>query len=261
MADVTSRLTDQQMADLCALADGTLPDARRAAVEEWVASSPELQALLVRQRRSVAATRATASEEPSASLAASVSSQARDARGGRKRSLIPRLAFGGVAAAAATAIVLVLVLGGGTAGPSVADAAELAGLPATRPAPPRVEGHPTLLKEEVEGVWFPDFSRQYGWRAAGVRHDKVDGRDATVVYYRKGDQEIAYVIVSGSGLPKPSDVSETVRRGVEYEALNSEGHPAVTWERVGHTCVLTGAASPAELLTLASWRGGSALNY
>ena len=43
MADVASRLTEQEMADLCALADGTLPDARRAAVEEWVASSPELQ--------------------------------------------------------------------------------------------------------------------------------------------------------------------------------------------------------------------------
>ena len=110
-------------------------------------------------------------------------------------------------------------------------------------------------------MWFPDFSRRYGWRAAGVRHDKVDGRDATVVYYRKGEREIAYVIVSGAGLPKPSSVSESVRRGVEYGSFSSEGHPAVTWERVGHTCVLTGAASDAELLTLASWRGGGALNY
>ena len=260
MDDVVSRLTDKEMADLCALADGTLSDARRAAVEEWVASSSDLRTLLERQRRSVAATRVTASEEPSAALAASVATRASDARGGR-RSLMPRLALGGVAAVAASAIVLVVVLGGGTAGPSVADAAELAGLPATGPAPPRVEGHPTLLKEEVEGVWFPDFSRQYGWRAAGVRHDKVDGRDATVVYYRKGEREIAYVIVAGPGLPKPSDVSKSVRGGVEYGGFSSQGHPAVTWERVGHTCVLTGAASDAELLTLASWRGGGALSY
>jgi anti-sigma factor RsiW len=249
------------MANLCALADGTLPDARRAEVEEWVASSPELRALLERQRRSVAATRATASEEPSASLAASVASHAREARGGRKRSLMPRLAFGGVAAAAAAAIVLVLVLGGGTAEPSVADAAELAGLPATGPAPQRVDGHPNLLKAEVEGVSFPDFARRYGWRPAGQRDDKVDGRDATVVYYRKGEREIGYVIVSGPGLPNPSDGSATVRRGVEYETLSFQGGPAVTWERVNHTCVLTGTASNAELLTLASWRGGGALNY
>ena len=261
MTDVASRLTEQEMADLCALADGTLPDARRAAVEEWVASSPEVRALLERQRRSVAAARATASEEPSASLAASVATQASDARGGPKRSLMPRLAFGGVAATAATAIVLVLVIGGGTAEPSVADAAELAGLPATGPAPPRVEGRPSLLQAEVEGVGFPDFARRYGWRAAGVRHATIDGRDATVVYYRKSGREIAYVIVSGSGLPKPSDVSETVRRGVEYETLSSEGHPVVTWERLGHTCVLIGDAPPAELLTLASWRAGGALNY
>jgi hypothetical protein len=174
---------------------------------------------------------------------------------------MPRLAFGGVAAAAATAIILVLVLGGGTAGPSVADAAELAGLPATGPAPPRVEDHPTLLKEDVEGVSFPAFARRYGWHAAGVRHDSIDGRDATVVYYRKEGREIAYVIVSGAGLPKPSDISETVRRGVDYETLSSDGRVAVTWERLGHTCVLIGDASPAELLTLASWRGGGALNY
>ena len=261
MAEVASRLTDEQMADLCALADGTLPDARRAAVEEWVASSPELQALLERQRNSVAATRVTASEEPSASLAASVATQARDARGGRKRSLMPRLMLGGVAAAAASAILLVLVLGGGTGGPTVADAAELAGLPASGPAPQRVDGHPNRLNAEVEGVWFPDFARRYGWRAGGVRHDRIDGRDATVVYYRRSGQEIAYVIVSGGSLPNPSAVSETVRRGVEYGGFSSQGHPAVTWERVGHTCVLTGAASDAELLTLASWRGGGALNY
>jgi hypothetical protein len=67
--------------------------------------------------------------------------------------------------------------------------------------------------------------------------------------------------VSGSGLPKPSDVGETVRRGVEYETLSSGGHPVVTWERLGHTCVLIGDAPPAELLTLASWRAGGALNY
>jgi hypothetical protein len=95
----------------------------------------------------------------------------------------------------------------------------------------------------------------------GVRSDNVDGRHATVVYYRKGGRQIAYVIVSGSGLPQPSGAERSVRQGVEYDALRAAGHPAVTWRRLGNTCVLTGAASPGELLTLASWRGGGALRY
>ena len=45
MGDLASRLTDEQMADLCALADGTLPPDRRPLVEGWVATSPELQQL------------------------------------------------------------------------------------------------------------------------------------------------------------------------------------------------------------------------
>jgi hypothetical protein len=39
------------------------------------------------------------------------------------------------------------------------------------------------------------------------------------------------------------------------------GRPTVTWRRLGHTCVLTGTASSAELLALASWRGGGTLRY
>jgi hypothetical protein len=260
MSDVESRLTDEQMAELCALADGTLPSERRAAVEAWVASSPELEAVLERQRRSLAATRAVASEPAPASLRAAIQGRV-SARGrDRARRLVPRLAFGGAAAAVAT-VALVLAINGGRSPPTVADAAQLAAQPPSGPAPARLEGTRTQLAADVEGVQFPDFRRRYGWRPAGVREDTIDGRDATVVYYRKGDRQIGYVIVSGSGLPPPSAADETVLRGVEYQTLRSAGVPAVTWRRVGHTCVLTGAASRAELLTLASWRGGGALSY
>jgi anti-sigma factor RsiW len=259
MADVEEQLTDEQITELCALADGTLPPERRATVEAWVASSPALQQLLERQRRSLAATAAPASEPVPPALRASVEAEVAGRRRDRSRWL-PRLAFGGVAAAVAT-VALVLVLGGGSAGPTVADAAEVAALPPSGPAPARVEGSRTQLAADVEGVRFPDFRRPYGWQADGIREHTIDGREATVVYYRKGDRRVAYVIVSGSGLPPPTSADGTVRRGVEYQTLRTDGRPAVTWQRVGHTCVLTGEASRAELLALASWRGGGALAY
>jgi hypothetical protein len=261
MGDPTSRLSERQIADLSALADGTLPPDRRDEVEAWVAASPELQALLERQRYSLRATRVAASEPMPPSLPAAVEGQMPKARRGGGRRLVPRLAFGGAAAAAVLAVVLVLSLGGGASEPTVADAAELATLPASGPPPARAEGSRTELAAGVEGVQFPDFRPRYGWRASGIRHGRVDGRDATVVYYRKDGRRIGYVIVAGSGLPTPSGAEPTTRRGVEYNALREEGNPAVTWERVGHTCVLTGAASDAELFTLASWRGGGALDY
>jgi hypothetical protein len=260
MGDVSEQVTDEQMANLCALADGTLSPERREAVEAWVASSPELQKLLERQRRSLAAAHGPASEPLPGSLRTSVEAEVAGRRRERSRRLVPRLAFGGAAAAVAT-VALVLVLGGGSAAPTVADAAELAALPPSGPAPARLEGSRTQLAADVQGVGFPDFRHRYGWRADGVREDTVDGREATVVYYREGGRQIAYVIVSGSGLPPPSGADETVRRGVEYQTLRAEGQPAVTWRRVGHTCVLTGEASRAELVALASWRGGGELSY
>ena len=87
-----------------------------------------------------------------------------------------------------------------------------------------------------------------------MRHGRVDGRDATVVFYRKDGRRIAYVIVAGSGLPRPSGGQATTRHGVAYQTLRVNGRLAVTWPRAGHTCVLLGDASRAELVKLASWR-------
>ena len=46
-------------------------------------------------------------------------------------------------------------------------------------------------------VTFPNLARWAGWQAQGVLHGKVDGRDATVVFYRKDGRRIAYAIVAG----------------------------------------------------------------
>jgi hypothetical protein len=94
-----------------------------------------------------------------------------------------------------------------------------------------------------------------------VSRDEVDGRAATAVYYEKGGRRIGYVVLAGSAIPRPSGAQAMNRRGVRYEALDVDGRSTVTWQRLGHTCVLTGATSRAELLRLASWRAGGNLRY
>jgi hypothetical protein len=255
MDDVVSRLSARELAELCALADGTLPAERRPEVEARVAASPELLELVERQRRAVVATRALAEEPTPAPLREAVEAlrSGRDARRSRAWRLVPRLALAG-GLAAAVAVVAAVVLSGGPGGPTVADAARLASTSSTGPPPPPLTNSATKLAMDVEGVVFPNLGPLYGWHAGGVRRGRVDGRNATVVFYRKDGRRIGYVIVAGSGLPRPSGAEATTKSGVQYQTLRLNDRLAVTWRRGGRTCVLIGDATRAELLKLASWR-------
>jgi anti-sigma factor RsiW len=249
---MASQLSEREMAELSALADGTLPADRRAEVEARVAASPELQELLERQRQALVAMQAIAADEPPASLSATIERQRRTRRSGRHIWLEWRVALPALAAVAAV-VVAALLLTGGPGAPSVADAAALGTRPPTEPAPGPAGTSATRLAIGVQGVAFPDFARAYGWTALGVRHGHIDGRAATVVYYGKGERRLAYVIVSGQGLIPPPNGDVSTVRGVEYRILRFDGHLAVTWRRGGHTCVLLGQAGAPELVKLASW--------
>ena len=249
MSDLLSNLSEREIAELCALADGTLPADRRAEVEARIAASPELAELLERQRRAVAATQSLTSEAPPASLVESVEALRSRPRSRAPR-FVPRLAIAGGLAAVA-AVVASIVLSGGPGGPTVADAAGLAGKPPNGPAPAPISA--TKLSADVQGVAFPNFARWAGWQTQGVRRGRVDGRNATVVFYSKGSRQIAYVIVAGAGLPRPAGGQATTRRGVVYQTLRLKGRLAVTWPRAGHTCLLIGDSTGAELVRLASW--------
>jgi hypothetical protein len=102
----------RELAELAALADGSLPPERRAMLEAQVAASPELAGLLAEQERALALTRGVAAETgaPSA-LRARIDAQRRS-----RRSPARRLVTVGAAAAAAASAVLVgfLVLDRGT---------------------------------------------------------------------------------------------------------------------------------------------------
>jgi anti-sigma factor RsiW len=261
MSDVASQLTDREMAELCALADGSLPDERRAAVEAWIAADPALRELLDRQRQSVAATQALANDPVPASLQATVEGRRTrpSSRQGRTRRFVPRLAF--VGAIALVVAVVAALLTGGPGAPNVAEAARLTEQAATAPAPPPRDGSATQLAEDVDGVVFPNFLESYGWQAVGLRRDEINGRDATTVFYEKDGKQIAYVIVSGSGLNPPKGAPSTTRDDTVFHTFSLNGKRAVTWQRLGHTCILVGPVSNEELQTLAGWRGNGALSY
>ena len=259
MDDVISRLSDQEAADLCAFADGSLPAERRAEVEARVAASPELTALVARQRRALVATQALADEPVPSSLTASVEGllPRRAARPRRRLGLV--LSAAGVLAAVAIAVV-VLSVSSGPAAPSVAAAAELAMQTPSGPPPAAVAGTGKLAAS-VGGVTFPDLQAEYGWRPAGMRRGEVGGRAATVVYYEKDGQRVGYAIVAGPALARPQAAASTTRSGVQYQTLAQQGQQVVTWRSGGRTCVMVGPVPAGELVDLASWGGTGATSY
>jgi anti-sigma factor RsiW len=263
--DLTNGLSDDELADLARLADGTLPADRRAEVEARVAASPRLSSIVARQGIALEALRGTTEIGAPARLRADVERRrgaVRERRGGGRRLAIGR-SLAAVAAVAAVGLALILVLPSGfSGGPSVADAASLAEKPPTQPAPRAVPGTPALLRAEVDDVPFPNYAAKFGWKSAGAREDDPSGREATTVHYRKGARTIQYTIVSGDALDPPSDARTTTRAGVEYRSFRHDGRTVVTWERDGHTCVLSAkAVRPAELLALADWRGKGAIPF
>jgi hypothetical protein len=247
--------TKTELAELSALADGTLDPARRAEVEARIAASPELNALYERERRVVDALhQARATERAPEQLRARIEA----ARPARTVVARRRLAYvGGLAGAlAAVALALVLVLPGGAPGaPSVSDAAALATRGATQapPAPDPVRPQ-AMLQQNVGEVYFPNWGGSLGWHAVGARTDRLGGHRAVTVYYKWRDKRIAYTIVSAPALAKPAAQS-TWLHGTELRTQTQDGRLVVSWYRAGDTCILSGRGVKAgELQKLAAWR-------
>jgi anti-sigma factor RsiW len=231
--------------ELALLVDGQLEASRAAELE----AQPELAARIAQIRAGRDQLRAAAaSVEAPFELRRRVDALGGAPRGRRLR-WRPLAALAGVAAAAV--IALVLATSGG--GPTVdAVVAAVSRTPAAAVSP---AGGP-LLSEQVEGVRFPNYEEKFGWRAVGKRTDEVDGRDVTTVFYARDGERVSYSIVAGEALPEPSG-----RR------IDAEGTPvtvtdgAVTWRRLGHTCVMEGTVDAAALAELAGWKAKGKLGF
>jgi hypothetical protein len=250
-----SEIDSKELAELSALADGSLDPSRVSEVRERIAASPELTALYERERRVVSILHeARAVDRAPQRLRLAIDAARPTARVQARR----RIAFGGslAAALAAVALAAVLLLPSGTPGaPSVSDAAALAARGVTAAAPasnPEAPG--TKLAASMGDVYFPDWSHHFGWKAVGQRSDNLDGRQALTVFYSWRGHRIAYTIVDAPALDRPNASSNTIQ-GTEYQTLLLNGRLVITWRRDNHTCVLSaGPGIPASILRqLAAW--------
>lgn len=258
-------------ADLAALADGTLPAARREQLLALLADSPDMAAELEHQRRAVAIVRSLESVEAPSLLRRSIetltageeeTAGARSTSAHRKWRTVPlRLQAGAAVALAAAVVVAVIVAlstGGSstpTAPPTVLEASSSALLPSTQPAPVKSPHNPNLLVASAAGIPFPYWGDRFGWQTAGARTDTVAGRTVTTVSYtHPGAGRVWYSIVSGPALPVPAGSAAIERHGVSFHVVRAADPTVVTWREAGHTCILTArAADAATLVHLAAW--------
>jgi anti-sigma factor RsiW len=234
------------LAEISALADGTLDAKKAPAVRELISRSPELSRRYERELRAVAALRLVRSDRAPARLRVGLA-----ARPARIRERRPRLIYGGALAGAVAAVVAALVLllpGGAPGAPSVSQAAALAlrGPAMGGPLADQTHGR-TRLRQDVEEVYFPNWSA-IGWRSIGQRVDRLGNRLAVTVYYERANRQIAYTILAAPALGRPASAKSWMH-GVELQSFSSHGRLAVTWRRFGHTCVLSGSGVSASVLS------------
>jgi hypothetical protein len=254
MSTPADNLSARELADLSALADGTLEPARRGEVEARIAASPRLSELYERERRAVEILHESSSTvRAPAGLRARIEAERPRAVAGARR----RVGFGGAlaGAVAAATLALALILPAGTPGaPSVSQAAGLATRAPIGAVPTADPSTPTKLQTQVEDVYFPDWSKRFGWHATGERTDRINGRLAVTVFYEWRGARLAYTIVGSPPLKTPN-AHFTIMHGTEYRALTLGNRLVVTWRRSGHTCVLSGTRVPvSELQRLAAWK-------
>jgi hypothetical protein len=244
-------LSERDLRELAAYADGSLDQSRNAAIARRIERSPALAELIGGQLRTLEAVQASAVPAP-ASLRVAIDA----ARAPAPRRM--RLIRGGslAAAAAALAAVLVIVLPSGGAAPSVAQAVALADRGIAQPPPARDAANSQTLASAVDGVHYP-YWEEFGWRTRGARDDRIGRRAAVTVYYDdRGGHSIAYTIVGGGPLSVPAGAEHQTLAGTRFAIFTAGSRTVVTWLRRGHSCVVSGVGVPATtMLKLAVWHG------
>jgi len=192
----TTRVEATEPVELAALADGSLPDERRADLEAEIAASPELATLLAEQGRAVDLARnAAAQVEAPASLRAAVAAQQRPQRAS-SRGLF---AIGAAATAAAVVVAVCIALFGSGTSPDRFQVA-LAGTELA----PSAHGEATLTKTDsgwniefyAEGLPRLDGGRFY---EAGLK--SADGSLVPIGTFNEGENVMLWAGVSPRDFP------------------------------------------------------------
>lgn len=164
-----------------------------------------------------------------------------------------------LAGAALAALAVVALVGGGSthvAAPSFDDAAALALARPSDPAPAPDPADTTRITAQIGGVAFPNYTYRWPvWRTAGLRRERIAGRDAVTVTYRGPLGDVGYTIVAGKPLPEPERARQVTTGGQRLAVVRRGGATVVTWRRGGHTCVLAGRGRDVErqLIRFATW--------
>jgi anti-sigma factor RsiW len=217
---------DRELAELAALADGSLPLERRKALEQRVEGSPRLQALLRSQQEALEAVRALDQRAPG-HLHETIST----IRPRRHRARGALIAVGATGLAAMAILIGLVLPSSEPASPTLAQAAALA---ARAPAAGGLAGG-----ERAWGLEYPDLKGEHGWNDAGSRTDRLGNRDARTVFYVKGGRRLAYTIIS-TGLVRVQRGTRTwIRKGRPWYSFDQDGRTVVAWEREGHMCVVS----------------------
>jgi anti-sigma factor RsiW len=257
----TPRSDEDAAQAITRLVDGTLSDAERDDVQAWADSSPGVARQVATQRQ-ISEALATAGPAPPVGLvdavdgrfrAAGRSRRPRSASASRPRAALPgrwwpALALG---TAAVLAVVLAVTIGGPSASPNTTDAARLAFVPATGPAPGATS--PAYLDASYGGVTFPNYQK-LGAVPTGQLVGRIRGRPALTVFYRLPDgARLSYTVFSGHPVALPSAARLVRYEGVPLRTYRtSSGLSVVTLVRNGRTCVLAARTPQTVVLGLAA---------
>jgi hypothetical protein len=230
------------------------PESERAASER--AASERAESELVEFVRSIDVRAPESLHNQVQALVAEASRRkGRRGTGHRRAPAFASYAIAGALAAAVAAIAIAIGLSGaGSNGPFIRQASALT-LGRSTAAAPREKPGTAQLAAAVDGVAFPYWEERFGWRSTGTRHDHVNGRAVTTVFYADHHgRQIGYAIVAGTPAPKQDRGAIAWRNGTRFRVLQLDGATVVSWLRDGHLCVVAGrGVSAAMLLALASW--------
>lgn len=119
---------------------------------------------------------------------------------------------------------------------------------------PMIDPPAAAMARSVEGLRFPDWQR-WSWKPVGGRRDILeDDRKAATVLYRRGDQQITYTIIAGTGNVDDEAATQTRQATTptgKVELSETWGPPAglliLKRKRNKRTIVMTGTPAGARL--------------